>query len=64
MCGCDYVRDATGSIVTKTHKRWEYWAAQRAKADSKRDRFAWTGVVVWVEWRECYRVNFAGQKAL
>jgi len=61
VVGCDYIRNSDHQIVKRTEQGWIRYAKQCAAKYSKRDRFAWHGVVAWIEWRDCYRVNFAGQ---
>jgi hypothetical protein len=60
MIGCDYVRSDDWQIVRKTRKGWIQYANRLAKQHCKRDGFAWFGIVCWITWRDCYRVNLAG----
>ena len=62
LCGCDFVRDGNGLIEKKTYKGWVSWAGRRAKSLSRLDSFSWTPVVCWIDWRDAYRISFAGQE--
>ena len=62
MIGCGYVYRDNGYLEMKTKKGWEYTAKRMAEKMSKRDRFRWNPMLVWVEWRDCWRISFAGQQ--
>ena len=62
MIGCGYHYNNHGLVEKRTKKGWEYTARRMAERMSKRDRFRWNPVLVWVEWRDCWRISFAGQQ--
>lgn len=60
MCGGDFIRDTDWKPMRKTRKGWQRYADKLARKHSQRDNFQWFGKVSWIEWRDCYRVNIAG----
>lgn len=58
--GCDYVRDENGAPILKTRKGWQLYANRLAAEHTRRDNFAWFGVL-W-ECPEYIRINMAGDR--
>jgi len=61
VLGLDYVRDSDWKPMLKTEKGWLAYAERLAKEKNKGQKFVWYPVVPWVEWRDCFRINFRGQ---
>jgi poly(3-hydroxyalkanoate) synthetase len=55
--GLGLVENATHNPLYKTRDQWQKWADREAKKQGP----IWTAVLCWVETRQAFRINFAGQ---
>ena len=59
MVGDDFDRDGNHQPRMKSRKGWQRIADQIARKQAKAIKLPLDGIVCWVPWRNCYRLNVA-----
>lgn len=62
VCGCDFIRDEDFRPLKLTERGWNTYAKRLLNKKNRYQKFQWTYTLPWVEFRQCFRLNFCGQE--